>query len=203
MLPVRTPTRDPPLPTIRRLAASRVHGFIGGLHSGSWHRCASGRNIANSHHRCFITAEKGEVATAKGDGEKKKECTTECKSRLFRIKHYTLGRSPTRYCRKQIVRGCIEQNSAMDLRPFWVHSEPEVMDPSSLDLLVARSDGQICKSPLYERSKGTFLSGSASDFSPVRAGPREGICGDIEHHHTLPSFHCNSGRFFLEFMHIP
>ena len=34
--------------------------------------------------RCFITAEKGEVATAKGDGEKKKECTTECKSRRRR-----------------------------------------------------------------------------------------------------------------------
>ena len=33
---------------------------------------------------CFITAEKGEVATAKGDGEKKKECTTECKSRRRR-----------------------------------------------------------------------------------------------------------------------
>ena len=32
----------------------------------------------------FITAEKGEVATAKGDGEKKKECTTECKSRRRR-----------------------------------------------------------------------------------------------------------------------
>ena len=32
---------------------------------------------------CFITAEKGEVATAKGDGEKK-ECTTECKSRRRR-----------------------------------------------------------------------------------------------------------------------
>jgi hypothetical protein len=31
---------------------------------------------------CFITAEKGEVAKAKG--EKKKECTTECKCRRRR-----------------------------------------------------------------------------------------------------------------------
>ena len=29
----------------------------------------------------FITAEKGGVARAKGEGEKEKECTTECKSR--------------------------------------------------------------------------------------------------------------------------
>ena len=29
----------------------------------------------------FITAEKGGVAKAKGEGEKEKECTTECKSR--------------------------------------------------------------------------------------------------------------------------
>ena len=33
---------------------------------------------------CFITAEKGGVARAKGEGEKKKECTTECKSRRRR-----------------------------------------------------------------------------------------------------------------------
>ena len=33
---------------------------------------------------CFITAEKGRVARAKGEGEKEKECTTECKSRRRR-----------------------------------------------------------------------------------------------------------------------
>jgi len=32
----------------------------------------------------FITAEKGGVARAKGEGEKEKECTTECKSRRQR-----------------------------------------------------------------------------------------------------------------------
>jgi len=32
----------------------------------------------------FITAEKGGVAKAKGEGEKKKDCTTECKSRRRR-----------------------------------------------------------------------------------------------------------------------
>ena len=44
-----------------------------------------GHHIAVGNHPfSFITAEKGEVATAKGDGEKKKECTTECKSRRRR-----------------------------------------------------------------------------------------------------------------------
>ena len=33
---------------------------------------------------CFITAEKGGVARAKGEGEKEKECTTECKSQRRR-----------------------------------------------------------------------------------------------------------------------
>ena len=33
---------------------------------------------------CFITAEKGGVARAKGEGEKEKECTTKCKSRRRR-----------------------------------------------------------------------------------------------------------------------
>ena len=33
---------------------------------------------------CLITAEKGGVARAKGEGEKEKECTTECKSRRRR-----------------------------------------------------------------------------------------------------------------------
>jgi hypothetical protein len=33
---------------------------------------------------CFITAEKGEVARAKGEGEKEKECTTEGKSQRRR-----------------------------------------------------------------------------------------------------------------------
>jgi hypothetical protein len=32
----------------------------------------------------FITAEKGGVVKAKGEGEKEKECTTECKSRRRR-----------------------------------------------------------------------------------------------------------------------
>jgi hypothetical protein len=33
---------------------------------------------------CFITAERGGVAKAKGEGQKEKECTTECKSRWRR-----------------------------------------------------------------------------------------------------------------------
>ena len=33
---------------------------------------------------CFITAEKGGVARANGEGGKEKECTTECKSRRRR-----------------------------------------------------------------------------------------------------------------------
>ena len=37
-----------------------------------------------AHLCCFITAEKGGVARAKGEGEKEKECITECKSRRRR-----------------------------------------------------------------------------------------------------------------------
>ena len=51
--------------------------------------CADARRRSTLHpipsdSSCFVTAEKGGVARAKGEGEKEKECTTEGKSRRRR-----------------------------------------------------------------------------------------------------------------------
>ena len=51
----------------------------------------------------LITAEKGGVVKAKGDGEKEKECTTECKSRRRRDEKAP-GHLITRAGREEVMR---------------------------------------------------------------------------------------------------
>ena len=58
------------------------------------------QKLADTTIVCFITAEKGGVARAKGGGENEKECTTECKSRRRRDDKAPWALKNTSTCKK-------------------------------------------------------------------------------------------------------